>query len=74
MSVRVSAFATNVQSRRLVAYSCTSDMATKISRSSLNYPCCVLRIYSLRFPEAAGKLLRAALGTEMTGTRADCDL
>jgi len=31
----------------------------KKSCSSPNHPCCILRIYRLRFPEAVGKLLRA---------------
>ena len=44
-------------SSRRVKYSSTGT--TKGSGSSPNHPCCMLRIYRLRFPEAAGKLLRA---------------
>jgi hypothetical protein len=44
-------------SSQRVKYSSTGT--TKGSGSSPNHPCCMLRIYRLRFPEAAGKLLRA---------------
>ena len=44
-------------SSRRVKYSSTGT--TKGSGSSPNHPCCMLRIYRLRSPEVAGKLLRA---------------